>query len=70
VRLTVGDQSASMLLEAGAELTREATSDIVLRVGDAGALVVIVNDKAMPPLGREGEVVTRRITRPVLLPAS
>ena len=60
--ITINGRKESRLLGQSEELVRESTSDIVLRVGDAGALVVFVNDRRLPPLGGEGEVVTKRIT--------
>jgi hypothetical protein len=64
IGITVGDRKESRLLGQGEEVVRESRSDIVLRVGDAGALVVTVNDRRLPPLGVDGEVVTKRISRP------
>lgn len=65
VRLTAGSYSEERLLTAGETLEHQSTSDVVVRTGNAGALVVTVNGRMMAPLGGEGEVVTRRITRPI-----
>lgn len=62
IGITINGRKESRLLGQSEELVRESTSDIVLRVGDAGALVVFVNDQRLAPLGAEGEVVTKRIT--------
>jgi hypothetical protein len=62
IGITINGRKESRLLGQSEELVRESTSDIVLRVGDAGALVVFVNDQRLAPLGGEGEVVTKRIT--------
>ena len=64
IGITINGRKESRLLGQSEELVRESTSDIVLRVGDAGALVVFVNDRRLAPLGSEGEVVTKRITAP------
>jgi hypothetical protein len=65
VRLTAGSYSEERLLAAGETLQHESATDVVVRTGDAGALIVTVNGLTMAPLGGEGEVVTRRITRPI-----
>lgn len=67
LRLTFEGRSEEYMLEAGDTLDRTAVGDVVLRTGNAGALQVTVDGRAIPPLGREGEVVTRRITRPISL---
>ena len=64
VGVTIGDRKESRLLGQGEEIVREASSDVILRVGDAGALIVTVNDRRLPPLGADGEVVTRRVSVP------
>jgi hypothetical protein len=63
IGVTIGEEKETRLLAQGEEITREADSDLVLRIGDAGALVVTVNDRRLPPLGADGEVVTRRFSR-------
>ena len=63
ISVTIGDEKETRLLAQGEEITREADSDLVLRVGDAGALVVTVNERRLLPLGADGEVVTRRFSR-------
>jgi hypothetical protein len=65
VRLTAGSYSEERLLAAGETLQHESATDVVVRTGNAGALIVTVNGLTMAPLGGEGEVVTRRITRPI-----
>jgi hypothetical protein len=65
VRLTAGSYSEERLLGAGETLEYESKNDVVVRTGNAGALIVTVNGRTMAPLGGEGEVITRRITRPI-----
>lgn len=64
IGVTIEGTRESRLLGQGEELVRESASDILLRAGDAGALVVFVNDRRLPPLGADGEVVTKRIVVP------
>jgi len=58
-----GQRAAEHLLNAGAEITLQADNEVMLRVGNAGAISMTVNGRETDPLGRLGEVVTRRITR-------
>jgi DivIVA domain-containing protein len=58
-----GGRAAEHMLNAGAEITLQAENDVLLRVGNAGAISMTVNGRATDPLGRVGQVVTRRITR-------
>jgi hypothetical protein len=62
VRLTIDGRSESVLLEAGREITRGAEREIQLRIGNAAAARLAVNGLALPPLGRDGQVVDRTIT--------
>ena len=48
-------------LKAGEQQTLEAANDLVLVVGDAGALQLVINGQAAKPLGRPGQVVTIRL---------
>ena len=68
IGVTIDGEKETRLLGQGEEITRESSSDMIVRVGDAGALIVTVNERRLPPLGDDGEVVTRRITRPRLIP--
>jgi hypothetical protein len=40
-----------------------ATTEAVLRVGDATAISVLINNQPTKPLGTTGQVVTHRITK-------
>jgi len=51
------------LLQGDEELVVKAREAILLRIGDAGALSVIVNGRAARSLGSDGQVVALRITR-------
>jgi hypothetical protein len=61
IRLTSDGRSVERELSAGETITRDSTTDVVIRAGNAGALVVTLNGRTLPPLGREGEIVTRRL---------
>lgn len=63
IRLSLNGRSEEHVLQAGEALVRDSTTDLVVRAGNAGALVVTVDGRTIPPLGREGEIVTRRLTR-------
>jgi DivIVA domain-containing protein len=67
IRITIGEHTESRLLVPGEAITRDSNTDLVVRAGNAGALRVTVNDRLMPPIGGDGEVVTRRITRPTVV---
>jgi cytoskeleton protein RodZ len=54
------------ILQAGTE-TIKARTEVVLRVGDAGALRLAINARDPVVLGRQGEVRTVRITAPDLV---
>lgn len=63
IRLTEDGRSEERVLQAGEALVRDSRSDLIIRAGNAGALVVTIDGRTIPPLGREGEIVTRRLTR-------
>jgi hypothetical protein len=58
-----GRRTTEHLLKIGDSVEIRAAEQVVLRVGDAGAVSVTVNGRAVPPLGARGAVVTRRISR-------
>jgi hypothetical protein len=58
-----GSQRLERLLKADETIMLRAHDETVLRVGDAAALSVLINNQVTKPLGSDGEVVTRRITR-------
>ena len=58
-----GGQRLERLLKPDETVILHAHDEVVLRVGDAGALSVLVNNQPMRPLGAAGQVVTRRISR-------
>lgn len=61
VRTTIdGEADNGRTLTAGDTITASAEGIISLRVGDAGALLVAVNDGEKRPLGPDGLVVTRQ----------
>ena len=57
-----GDRKLERELDAGEQATVQARNEVVLRVGNAGAISVTINGVAALPLGRPGEAVTTRIT--------
>ena len=57
LRLVVDGRTETKTLAEGEELSRNANREIELRVGDAAAIAVIVNGRALAPLGRNGQVV-------------
>jgi hypothetical protein len=57
-----GDRKLERELDAGEHATVQARNEVVLRVGNAGAISVTINGVAALPLGRPGEPVTTRIT--------
>jgi hypothetical protein len=57
-----GDRKLERELDAGEQATVQARNEVVLRVGNAGAISVKINGVAALPLGRPGEPVTTRIT--------
>jgi len=66
MRTTIDGQSDSGgVVKAGVSRRIAARREVLLRVGDAGAVTVSVNGGSPAPVGRAGEVVTRRFTLPV-----
>lgn len=57
-----GERVVHRLMQAGERTLVEARGVITLRVGDAGAVAYSINEATGRPLGRDGEVVTVRIT--------
>jgi hypothetical protein len=51
------------VLKASERHVVHARGVVSFRAGNAGALSVLINDRPTVPLGAEGRVVTRRITR-------
>ncbi len=61
--LTVdGQRTPGRMLQPGEQQTIEVQRDIVLTAGDAAALSITLNGADARPLGRDGEVVTTRLT--------
>jgi hypothetical protein len=61
LRTTIdGREGLGRTLSAGEVVNVSAAQSVSLRAGDAGALVVSVNGGEKRPLGRDGQVVTRR----------
>jgi uncharacterized protein DUF4115 len=61
IRTTVdGQTDGGRTLAAGQSIDVSAEQSISLRVGDAGAIVVSVNNGEKRPLGRDGQVITRQ----------
>lgn len=61
IRTVVDDQpAAGRLLPAGETLSLEADRYVEVRLGDAGAVILRLNGEIRGPLGRDGEVLTRR----------
>lgn len=61
VRVIVDGQSDERTLQPGEDIMLRGQRQVVLRVGDAGALAVELNGKVLPPLGADGQVVNKRI---------
>jgi hypothetical protein len=59
-----GRQTVARTLRDREHLDVHGASDVTLRAGDAGAVLVAVNGGAAAALGRNGGVVTRRIDGP------
>ncbi len=57
-----GGQRLERLLHANETIMLRATNEAILRVGDATALSVLINNQPTRPLGTTGQVVTTRIT--------
>jgi hypothetical protein len=65
VRVDVdGSGRVSRLVRAGEDLTFGADREIIIRAGDAGALLLSVDGRPSVALGPEGAVLTRRIAAP------
>jgi hypothetical protein len=58
-----GNHALARVLRDGEHVDLRAEREVVIRAGDAGAVVVAVDGKPGAALGRSGAVVTRRITR-------
>ena len=58
-----GGQRLERILKPDETFMLHAHEEVVLRVGDAGALSVLVNNQPMKPLGPSGQIATRRISR-------
>jgi hypothetical protein len=58
-----GAQETGRMLEAGARRAVSAEREVEMRAGDAGAILMSVNGGPPRPLGPDGAVRTRRITR-------
>ena len=58
-----GGQRLERMLVANETIMLRATNEAVLRIGDATALSVLINNQQAKPLGTAGQVVTHRITR-------
>jgi hypothetical protein len=58
-----GGQRLERMLAPNETIMLRATSEAVLRVGDASALSVLINNQPTKPLGATGQVVTHRITK-------
>jgi cytoskeleton protein RodZ len=56
-----GKPTVARLLPAGEEETLEASREIVLKLGDAGAVSITINGEPIRMLGQPGQVVTARI---------
>jgi hypothetical protein len=56
-----GKRKFERLMQRGEEATLHAREEMVLRVGNAGALSLTINGLATVPLGRQGEAITARI---------
>jgi len=58
-----GGQRLERMLAPNETIMLRATSEAVLRVGDASALSVLINNQPTKPLGATGQVVTHRISK-------
>lgn len=64
ISITRDDGAASeRLLKASEKYVVRANEAVAFKAGNAGALSLLINDQPAGSLGREGQVVTRRITR-------
>jgi DivIVA domain-containing protein len=58
-----GGQRLERMLVPNETIMLRATTEAVLRIGDATAISVLINNQPTKPLGTTGQVVTHRITR-------
>jgi uncharacterized protein DUF4115 len=58
-----GGQRLERILKPDETVMLRAHDEVLLRVGDASAISVLINNQPMKPLGASGQVVTRRISR-------
>ena len=58
-----GGQRLERMLVPNETIMLRATNEALLRIGDATALSVLINNQPAKPLGTTGQVVTHRITR-------
>jgi DivIVA domain-containing protein len=58
-----GGQRLERMLVPNETIMLRATTEAVLRIGDATALSVLINNQPTKPLGTTGQVVTHRITK-------
>jgi hypothetical protein len=58
-----GGQPLEHLLKTNETIMLRANEEAILRVGDAAALSMLINNEVAKPLGGSGQVVTTRITR-------
>lgn len=57
-----GGQPLERVLKADETIMLRATADVSVRVGDAGALSMLINNRVAKPFGASGQVVDARIT--------
>lgn len=63
VLVSLDGEEAEETLVPGQIIRWEAVDRIEITVGDAGNLILRLNDRVLPPLGKKGEVVSRIFTR-------
>jgi hypothetical protein len=64
ISLGVDDETPSdRLLKASERYVVRARDVVSFKAGNAGALSMLINDRPAGPLGAEGQVVVRRVTR-------
>jgi hypothetical protein len=61
VRVDDGD-AVERLLPADETLVLQVEEEAALRIGDAAALSILINDQPTKTLGRDGQVIELRIT--------
>ena len=57
-----GQKKIDRLLQAGERQSIDVRREMVLTAGDAGAIALTLNGADAKPLGKAGEIVTRRLT--------